>query len=78
MVLVAGVIQIVLITVLKFPGSGYEMFNIASCHDGNPNNSHTQSHKLSAAGKTTPLLEHEANHSCCGQAKVAPHLLTWD
>jgi hypothetical protein len=23
---------------------------------------------LSAAGKTTPLLEHEANHSCRGQS----------
>ena len=63
MVLVAGVVQIVLIPGLKFPGSGYEVFNTASCHDSNPNNSHTQSHKLSAPGKTTPRLELEANHS---------------
>lgn len=29
--------------------------------------------KLFAAGKTTPMLEHEANHSCYGQTKATPY-----
>jgi hypothetical protein len=32
-----------------------------------------QLQKLSASSKSTPLLEHEANHSCCGQSNAAPY-----
>lgn len=38
-----------------------------------PQNSNVTLTELSAADKIMPLLEHESNHSCCGQSEVAPY-----